>query len=82
MMMKTLLQFLFERDNKISFNLLRKVDLKSLKYFTYFMQYELNKNTPEYIDKYHTGKRDHTFWRSWTIEKFGIGYAVSYLLLR
>ena len=36
----------------------------------------------DFIDKYHTGKRDHTYWREWTIEKFSFGFVGSYLLLR
>lgn len=36
----------------------------------------------DYAEKYHTGKRDHTFWREWTVQKFGFGYAISYLILR
>ena len=39
-------------------------------------------NPIQFIDKHYVGKRDHTIDRDWTFHKFGLGYGVSYLLLR
>ena len=36
----------------------------------------------EYINKYLSGKRDHSIDRNWNIQKGMFGWAVGYLLLR
>jgi hypothetical protein len=41
-----------------------------------------NKSLSEVLDKYYGGKRNHTYWREWTIEKFIMGWGLGYLLLR
>ena len=41
-----------------------------------------NEDRIAYLDKYFIGKRDHTAYREWTLHKFGVGYGLSYLLLR
>jgi hypothetical protein len=36
----------------------------------------------DYMDKYALFKPNHTYYRSWTIDKFMGGFAVSYIFLR
>lgn len=36
----------------------------------------------EYLDKYYGGKKNHSFWREWTIERSLFAGSISYFLLR
>lgn len=49
-----------------------------------FMSYQLLENSEkiDYINKYLSGKRDHSIDRTWNIQKGMFGWAVGYLLLR
>jgi len=40
------------------------------------------KSFDEYIDHYYLYPTDHSFYRSWTIDKFVGGFGVSYIFLR
>jgi hypothetical protein len=42
----------------------------------------VNRDPISFLDKYAIGKRDHSFNREWTFQKFWFGYGISYLLLR
>ncbi len=41
-----------------------------------------NADYKKYLDKYYIGKRDHSIDRYWNVNKMGLGYIGSYLLLR
>ena len=40
------------------------------------------RSVSEYLDKYVGGKKNHTFWREWTVERSLLTGAFSYFLLR